>query len=99
MTLHQTTPITEVIKSITVMDTMTASGKPNVQGTLERKTNTYLIFSQTALLSGKQQNMGNIQREYLGLSLRSCATSGPVEWGGVVELLGALTVVASKGLL
>lgn len=88
--------MTEVIKIITVIDTMTASGRPKLQGTLERKQNTYLILRQHCL-AGEKQKMSNLQSEYLGLSLWSCARAGPVDSGSIVEWLGALMVVVSEG--
>lgn len=96
--------MTEVIKIITVMDTMTASGRLKLQGALERK-KTHCIqmiihYSSSVkrhFLAREQQKMSSLQSEYLGLSLWSSARTAPVESGSVVEVLGALMVVVSEG--
>lgn len=93
--------MTEVIKIITVMDTMTASGRLKLQGALERK-KTHCIqmiihYSSSVFLAREQQKMSSLQSEYLGLSLWSSARTAPVESGSVVEVFGALMVVVREG--
>lgn len=98
-------PMTEVIKIITAIDTMTASGRLKLQGTLERKKShrsqgdepSFFICRTELFGPGELQKTDSLKRDYLELSPWSSARTAPVESVSVVEVSGALMVAVSGG--